>query len=73
MIDTDSHPVWTLCAETETLQPETNASLTRAFLVRLLVAFLLAMGYSGRINRDRGNGEEERRGDGIGVRLPLRG
>ena len=55
------------------MEAETDTGLTRAFFVRLLVAFLLAMGYSGRINRDRGNGEEERRGDGIGVRLPLRG
>ena len=79
MIDTDSHPVWTLCAETETLQPETDTSLTRAFLVRLLVAFLWGRqerGGEGQVDDDDGEGlgdEEKDAEREIGVRLCLGG
>ena len=35
------HPVWPLCAETETLQPETDTCLAGTLCVWLLIALLL--------------------------------
>ena len=74
MIDTDSHPVWTLCAETETLQPETDTSLTRAFFVRLLITFLWdARGDDVASAEDEDGGRERRDDEDDRVSVCLRG
>ena len=77
--DTHPHPVWTLGAESETLQPKAHAGLTSTLLIGLLVAFLWGRqerGGEGQVDDDdrEGLGDEERDAEReIGVRLCLGG
>ena len=60
--DTHPHPVWTLGAESETLQPKAHASLTSTLLIGLLVAFLCGVG-SAWMRRIRLVGRDQRWGE----------